>query len=195
MRYQMQAQSGPYRAQLIEGLCLAVEDKGYAAATIGDIVAHAKVSKRTFYEEFDDKVDCFLAAYRKLSEQAMQAIAAAIVPSDPWERQVETAVRAYLAALDARPALTRTFFLEILAAGKRALQLRREVLQSFAELTRSFVDEARRRHPQFKRLSPSMATAITGGINELLLLKMEKGTRMNDLAETAVELVRAAVRA
>jgi AcrR family transcriptional regulator len=195
MRYQMQGQSGPYRAQLIEGLCLAVEDKGYAATTIRDIVFHAKVSKRTFYEEFADKQECFLAAYRELSEQTMQAMAAAIDPSHSWERQVETAVRAYLAALDARPALTRTFFLEILAAGKRALAVRREVLQEFAELTRSFVEEARRRHPQLKRMSPSMATAITGGINELMLLKMEKGARMNDLAETAVELVRAAVRA
>jgi AcrR family transcriptional regulator len=192
----MQAQKQPptYRQQLIDGLCASIEDKGYAATTIGDIVAHARVSKRTFYEEFNDKVDCFLAAYRELAAQAMQSIAASIDPDADWERQVEAAVRAYLAALDSRPALTRTFFLEILAAGQRALDLRRQVLLEFAELTRRFADEARRRHPRLKRLSPAMATAITGGINELMLLKMEKGTRANDVAETAVELVRAVVQ-
>lgn len=190
----MQAQTITYRQQLIEGLCLAVEEKGYAATTIGDIVGHAKVSKRTFYEEFDDKIDCFLAAYRDLSEQAMSAIAASIDPADDWERQLDRAVRAYVEALEQRPAVTRTFFLEILAAGARALELRRQVLQEFAELARRFADEARRRHPQLKRLTPAMATALTGGINELMLLRLEKGARIHDVAETAVELLRAVVR-
>jgi AcrR family transcriptional regulator len=189
----MQANSRPARAQLIEGLCLSVEQKGYAATTIADIVRHARVSKRTFYEAFADKEECFLAAYRELSDQTMQAVAAAVEPEQPWERQIETAVRAYLSTLDARPALTRTFLLEIQAAGARALEVRREILQQFAELTRGFVDDARKRRPELRRLTPTMAMAIVGGINELMLLKVERATRLGDLAEAAVELMRAVV--
>jgi len=189
----MQAKSRGARPQLIEGLCSSVEQKGYAATTIADIVRHARVSKRTFYEAFADKEECFLAAYRELSDQTMQAVAAAVDGDEPWERQIERAVRAYLVTLDSRPALTRTFLLEIQAAGPQALGLRRQVLQEFAELTRGFVDEARQRRPELRRLTPTMAMAIVGGINELMLLKVEKTSRLGDLAETAVELMRAVV--
>jgi AcrR family transcriptional regulator len=189
----MQANSRSARPQLIEGLCLSVEEKGYAATTIADIVRHARVSKRTFYEAFADKEECFLAAYRELSDQTMQAVATVVDADEPWERQIERAVRAYLSTLEARPALTRTFLLEIQAAGARALGLRREILQQFAELTRGFVEEARRRRPELKRMTPAMAMAIVGGINELMLLKVERAARLGDLADTAVELVRAVV--
>ena len=74
-----------------------------AAATIADVVRHARVSKRTFYEHFADKEDCFVAAYRELSEQTMRAIAAAVDFGASWEEQMGAAVRAYLGALDSRP--------------------------------------------------------------------------------------------
>ena len=144
----MQAQSNPHRLQLIEGLCLAVEDKGYATTTIADVVGHARVSKRTFYEQFADKEECFLAAYRELADQTMQAIAQAVELDAPWEQQIDAAVRSYLAVLDARPALTRTFFLEIQAAGTRGLALRREVMDQFMIV-------AKKKVPITQRLSSS----------------------------------------
>src|SRR6185312_5071934 len=79
IRYQMQAQtrnllSSP-RLQLIEGLCAAVEARGLAATRIADIVRHARVSKRTFYEHFADKEACFVEAYREMARQTMEEIA------------------------------------------------------------------------------------------------------------------------
>lgn len=189
----MQADSSAVRLQLIEGFCLAVEHMGYGATTIAAIVKHARVSKRTFYEQFATKEECFLAAYRELSDQTMQTVAQLVDPAQPWERQIETTMRAYLSVLDARPVLARTFLLEILAAGAGALELRRQVLQEFAELTRDFVAVARKRRPELRKLTAPMAMAFVGGINELVLLKVEKAGRISDLAETAVELLRAVV--
>jgi AcrR family transcriptional regulator len=193
VQYQMQEDSNSQRRQLIEGFCLSIEHKGYTPTTIADIVKWARMSKRTFYEQFATKEDCFLAAYREMSDQTMQAMAAAVDPAQPWEQQIDAAVRAYLSILDTRPLVARTFLLEIQAAGAGALELRRQVLQEFAELTRGFVDLARRRRPELRRLTPTMAMAIVGGINELVLLKMERTSRIADLAETAVELLRAVV--
>ena len=164
-----------------------------AGATIADIVRHARVSKRTFYEHFADKEACFVAAYRELSEQTMQAIAAAVDFERPWDEQIAAAVRVYLGVLDSRPKLTRALFLGVHAAGARGIGLRREVLERFAELTRGFVAEARKRQPELRPLTPAMATAMVGGMNELMLLKVEKQMRMADLAETAVTLWKAVV--
>jgi len=177
------------RLQLIEGLCAAVEARGLAATRIADIVRHARVSKRTFYEHFADKEACFVEAYREMARQTMEEIAATVDVGAPWQQQIATALRAYFTALDARPKLTRAFFLEIHVAGARALALRREVLERFAELTGRFVTLARGQHPELRPLTPLMATAIVGAINELMLLKAERAMCMNELLETAVTLV------
>ena len=181
------------RQALVDGFCLAVEERGIVGATVVDVVRHARVSKRTFYEHFADRDACFLAAYRDLSEQTMQAIAAAVDVDAPWEEQIAAAVRVYLEVLDSRPKLTRACFIGIQATGARGLALRREVLERFAELVRSFVAQARKRRPELRALTPTMAMAMVGGMNELMLLRVEKQMRMSDLAETAVTLWKAVV--
>jgi AcrR family transcriptional regulator len=62
------------RTRLLEGTGRAVADKGYAATTIEDIVRGAGVSKKTFYEHFSDKLDCFLAAYEAASDELLEHV-------------------------------------------------------------------------------------------------------------------------
>ena len=181
------------RRELLEAFCRAVEERGLAATTIADIVRHARVSKRTFYEHFADKEACFFAAYRAIAAEVMRQVATAVNFEASWEAQIEAAVRTYVTVLDSRPKLTRAFFLEIHAAGARAIALRRDVLTEFAELTRGFVAQARKRQPELVPLTAAMATAMVGGINELMLLKAERHMKSVDLAETAVALCKALV--
>ncbi len=181
------------RLRLIEGFALALTEKGYAAATIADIVRHARVSKRTFYEHFADKEACFLAVYAAASELTLNEIVRATEAESDWEAQLDAAVHAYLKVLESRPALTRTCLLEIQAAGPNALRMRRQVQQAFADQMRAFAEQARARHPDLRSISPTMAAALVGGINELVLLHVESGPsdRLLELADTASELMRA----
>jgi len=182
------------RQALVDGFCHAVEQRGIGGATVVDIVRHARVSKRTFYQHFDDKDDCFIATYRELSEQTMQAIAAAVDGAgSSWEAQMAAAVKVYLEMLDARPKLTRACFLGIHAAGARGFALRRDVLERFAALVSGLVDEARRRQPTLRALTPAMAMAMVGGMNELMLQRVEQQMQMSDLADTALTLWKAVV--
>lgn len=193
----MVEQSDPNAVRLMEGLAAAIAERGYAATTIADIVRHARVSKRTFYEHFEDKESCFLESYRAAAEQLLATIAAAVDPELPWDEQVVVATRAYVRVLEERPQLTRTFLLEIHAAGQRAMELRRTVHQRFAELLRGLVTMGRRNNPQIRALSGPMATALVGGINELVLVALERapGANLRDIERTAIELVEAVLRA
>src|SRR5436190_641079 len=101
-----------HRVRVMAGMASAVDVKGYFATTIGDIVRQAHVSKRTFYEHFADKEECFLACYAYGGERALRAIADAADPDAPWPRRVHDATHAYLATLQEEPALTRTLLLE-----------------------------------------------------------------------------------
>lgn len=187
------------RMRLFEGLAAAVHERGYGAATIADIVRHAKVSKRTFYEQFADKEACFIAMYMMATDTILGAVAAAAeAKADaPWQEQVDAAIDAYVTTLEAHPALTRSCLVDIHAAGARALERRRQVHGAFAEMLRGVIVRTRKKHPELNPITPAMATALVGGINELLLVQVERGPqhRLSELRETASELMRAVLTA
>jgi AcrR family transcriptional regulator len=183
----------PHRERLVEGLAAAIEEKGYASATISDIVRHARVSKRTFYEHFEDKEACFLALFAAVTERWLQVIDDAAAPELPWNQRLRAAAHAYLSQLAQQPALTATYLMEIRLAGPEALALRRVVIQRFADMIRALVAEERERDPRLRALSAPMATAVVGGINELMHQAVEEDRvhELADLADTATDLIRA----
>lgn len=181
-----------HRARLLDAVSEAVTKKGYAQTTIADVVRAARVSKRTFYECFADKEECFLAAYASHSERLLSEITKAVLAENDIEARLHAAARAYVTLLEEQPARTRTFLIEIQAAGPKALKLRRSLQRRFAEFMIMMVEAARKQRPDLPSLSPAMAAAMVGGINELLLLTAEDA-RMGfaEVGNTAVQLVRA----
>jgi AcrR family transcriptional regulator len=132
------------RTRLLEAVGGAVAEKGYAATTIDDIVRGAGVSKKTFYEHFQDKLGAFLAAYEAASDQlyehvriAQDAAAGAGAPAadnadDAWLERTHAGIRAYLRWLAAEPALARVFLIEVAAAGPEALARRERLRDRYA---------------------------------------------------------------
>ena len=133
------------RTRILEAVGRAVAQKGYAAATIDDIVRGAGVSKKTFYEHFSDKEDCFLAAYEAAADELFARVREAQAAPGPWLERTRAGISAYLRWLAAEPALARVFLIEVAAAGPRAAE-RREALrdryaEQLAELQRNARDE------------------------------------------------------
>lgn len=184
------------RARLIAGMAEAAAEKGYAATTIADVVSRAQVSRRTFYEHFDDKDACFLAAYDASADLLMAFVTEAVEdPGVTWQERIAAGVRTYLNTLAQEPELTRVFLIEVLAAGPLALKRRRAVHQRFAELVRGLAETFREELPEDWSLDPMMATAIIGAIDELALIAVEDGraAELPHLASTAASLVQAAL--
>ena len=166
---------GPgHRDRLVLGMVVAVAERGYAATTITDVVRHARVSRRTFYEHFADKEACFLAAYDAVSDSVLAGIAAAAGQADGWEDEILASVRAYLQALAAEPSVARVFTVDILSAGPAALARRREVLRRFAAHIQALVAEAIAAGAPARPLSDRAALALVGAIHELVLATLEE---------------------
>jgi AcrR family transcriptional regulator len=184
------------RARVLAGMAAAVAEKGYAAATIGDVARLARISKRTFYDHFADKEACYLAAYEAAAERLLGVVAGAARAGGAASERVEAVARAYLGALAEDPATTRTFLVEILGAGPRALQLRQAVHRRFAELLRRLVEEDEDARG-LVALSPAMATAVVGGINELVLTAVADGgvEELPELSPDVARLVHGALAA
>ena len=181
-----------HRGRLLVAIVEAVAAKGYPATTIADVVARARVSRRTFYEHFADKESCFLAAYDAAADLLLAAIEDAVTPPGrPWAQRLTAGVDAYLTGVAQEPALIRVFQIEVLGAGSRALARRRLVLRRFAELLRRLVAEGVRDEPRLHPLSDATALAIVGGVNELVLAAVEDDRigEIPALREAAAELL------
>ena len=189
----MSVAAAGHAARLTDGLAASIAEKGYAATTIADVVRRAHVSKRTFYEQFADKEACFLALYSQTTDELLALIADAADGGRPWEQRVEAAARIYFERLAAEPALLRAALVEIQAAGPRARRLRRDVQRRYADLLRALSEQAAAERRDVRPLSPRLATAIVGGLNELMLEAVEQGEeeRIGELAGAATELLRA----
>ena len=126
------------RTRLLEAVGRAVAERGYGAATIEDIVRDAGVSKKTFYDHFADKQDCFLAAYEAASEELLGRVEEAHADADEdWAERTRAGIRAYLRWLAADPALARVYLVEVAAAGPEALERRERLRDRYGELMRA----------------------------------------------------------
>lgn len=127
------------RARLLLGIAEVVATKGYAATSVADVLTRAGVSRTTFYELFDDKLDCFLAAYQMASDVLLELMAEELDEpehaddSTPFEK-LERLLSAYLRTLAENPVLARVFLVEVYAAGPRAIQRRSDSLEQFVDL-------------------------------------------------------------
>lgn len=176
--------------RLLGGMALAVAARGYADATIADIVREASVSRRTFYEHFATKADCLIALFEAASLRALGVLRDALDPTQPWQRQVERALQAYFASMAQNPVLLRTLYIEILGLGTPGLAARRRVNLAIGDFILEVVNGP---SATTARLSPAMAQAVVGGINELVLQAIEQGRQADllELVAPASALVRA----
>jgi AcrR family transcriptional regulator len=160
---------GTQRERLLEGMLLATVRRGYAGANVAQVIAHAGVSRPTFYEYFEDKDDCFLAVHRDLSEQLLGHIREA-VSSAPPERAVQAGVGALFVRAQARPESARFLVNETLAGGHRALEERDRLIGQIERVIERSRAQASPHAP-----TPDLPTqALLGGICEVLAPRLRR---------------------
>lgn len=181
------------RARLLEAIAAATAEKGYAAVTIGDIVERAGVARRTFYEHFADKQECYLIGMDECARDLLGTITAAFDPDATLPGITQNGIREFLRWLAARPAVAWAYLVEADAAGPAARAQRLERHRLFAD---SLV-ELSRRLPGAEPLTGMHALAVVGAVAELVYRAVhERGPRRleelgDELAPLAGSLLRA----
>jgi AcrR family transcriptional regulator len=184
------------RVRIMEGLASAVAEHGYPHVGIGEIVRRAGVSRRTFYEHFSDKEECFLSSYEVVSRELRRRMESAIDPGADWHSLVGSVLYAYLSALTEDPVAGRAFLVEIEGVGPRARQRRRESLHRFADFLKEthmkmFGDDLGSDHVP-DRLYLGLAHAVSELAREQL--DTSPTTPLTDLHDDVLLLFTAATR-
>lgn len=151
------------RARLIAAMADVAAERGLATATIARVVARSGVSRRTFYEHFEDREACFLVAFEDSVERLAAATRPAYAAPGPWPVRVRAALAALLDALTRDQAAARVALVEALGAGPRALERRRRVLDAIAAAIDADGGEA-----AGQQSPPLTAEGAVGGVFALL---------------------------
>jgi AcrR family transcriptional regulator len=176
------------RERLIDAMIEATVERGYAQVTTGDVIRGAGVSRKTFYEHFAGKEDCFLAAYDEVVRHLLGHATEAYSSSAPWRRRVAAGLQVFLELLASRPKLARFCIIEILAAGPPALARRDEVIKQFSRFFEPGRDEA----PPGVPVPDLAATATVGAIYSIVYDELLHG-RSAELPSICPDLVHIAL--
>lgn len=158
------------RERLFEAMIAVVDEQGFVASTISDLVKRAGVSRRSFYEHFENKEECLLATYDSLVEGLTRRIVAGYEPDAPWTEQIESLVRAIFDAASERPDAARLVSVEMGAAGPVGIE---RWARDADQLTR-FVSSLFARAPIEGTVPDPVARAIVGALRTILYARVRR---------------------
>lgn len=182
-----QTSSGPdaFRSRLLDGLAQSIADRGYRDTTVADVVRNAKTSKRTFYDQFASKEECFVELLRANNEDMINNIRTAVDPEAPWGDQVRSAAGAYVDHIASRPAITLSGIREAPALGVVALPLHRLAMGQFTDLLVDLTDSPGFRRAGLAPVSRPLAVIVIGGLRELTATTAEAEGDVREILEPA----------
>lgn len=158
--------SAVQRERLLAGMLRACAQLGYRELTVQDVLERAGVSRPTFYEHFENKEDCFLAAFDAAAGRLRDRVdAAASEGGDRWRDRLRMAVEELLRFVNDEPDAARTLIVEARASCPAAMDRRDELLDHFA----SCIDtQVRAELDTEATISPIAAAGVVGGVESLL---------------------------
>jgi AcrR family transcriptional regulator len=152
------------RARILAAMVEACGECSAANVSVAHVVERAGVSRRTFYELFDDREDCFLSAFDDAIARACRYVLDSYDPRARWVERVRGALVGLLAFLDCERGAGRLLIVDSLGAGTRALARRRDALAH----AHALVDEGRRHAGAGRELPVLTAEGIVGGVLSVL---------------------------
>ena len=168
------------RGRILWALAASMADKGYRATTIADIARVARVSKTVVYAHFRDKEHCLLELYSRATDHVLDTLRTAQADAQaqglPWRDRLHAVITAYFESIAEGPAVAWAALVEVQAAGRSALSLRREVIERYVDLLTDVAAELAATSPdEVRPVRRELLLAAVGGINELMLARVERG--------------------
>lgn len=179
------------RARLFYALVHCVAEKGYAATTLTDLCARARVSRSTFYAHFRNKEDCFLDAYEQAHNEVVEAVVQAQDRASGWHARLQDSLKAYLYYNRDNPAVARTFLVEIHAVGPEAWKRRDWGHDQFAALQRRLYELRRAQEPDLPELPDTVFLGAIAAVEEMVCSRVrhERIDQILDLQGPAMYLL------
>jgi AcrR family transcriptional regulator len=128
--------------RLLDAAAHVFAEKGWAGATVEAIVSRAGMSRRTFYEHFEDLRECLLVLHQKVTKASFRAVEAQVQAATETPQMLENGVTALLGGIAMFPHVARVMFREVRAAGPEFEKIHEQMMARFAKLVFDGVQKA-----------------------------------------------------
>lgn len=155
------ALAGIQRERIVVAITQVAAARGAGSVTVADVVGAAGLSRRTFYEVFDDAEQALLAALDTALARARARALPAYESGGSWRERIRAGLYALIALFDEQPDLARLLLVESLAAGPAALARRGETLRLLARTLEST-------RPKAERAGAMTAEGVIGAVLSIL---------------------------
>ncbi len=159
------------RARMIAAMIDTISERGRSGATVAHVVSRSGVSRRTFYEVFEDFEDCFLAALDQSIARAGDYVREVYEPDAKWTARIRAALIAALEFVEDEPAMARLCVVETLGAGRRVHERRIRALEPVI----AAVDRGRAEGRSATVLPPLTGEGVVGGVLSVLHARLLDG--------------------
>jgi AcrR family transcriptional regulator len=146
------------RERILAATIALMGKRGYRSTTVDHIVKSAKVGYVAFYELFEGKEDCFLAALGRIVADTRADLAERVSPELPWAQQISAGLAVLVELVVAEPERARFVLLEAPGAGRGAYRRYEEAM-----------DEAVPKLAEGRGLRPKSAPALSAATEEATL--------------------------
>ncbi len=161
------------RGRMLSAAVEVVEELDYSRMTVAQVIDRAGVSRKTFYDFFADREDCFLAAFEQALSQARVRASEAYEREADWRGGIRAALATLLVFIDEEPALARLCIVGALGAGERVLERRAQLLAEAADV----VDQGRLAASATRHAPEITAEAVVGAIFAVLHTRILEGRK------------------
>jgi AcrR family transcriptional regulator/DNA-binding MarR family transcriptional regulator len=169
------------RSRLLGSAVRVLAQEGFERLTVARVTGGARMSRRTFYELFEDREDCFLAVFEDALAHAEAVVRDAYERERgrSWRDRVRAALTALLSLFDERPELRSVLIVDALVAGPRVLARRAQVLErAGGALHRDATSSQRGGRGD---LPPLVGEAVVGAVFGLLYARCLEGLSVSVL--------------
>lgn len=182
-----------HRARLLLGLAQAIAEQGYRATTVADIVGRARTSRRTFYEHFRDRDDCFRALGRLATSLLGERMRAAIDPEQAWDVRIDQSVGAYLEAVADQPAVALALHREAAILIGDGEERGRDGVLETAHLVVELFEQTVSEDEPIEPITLPVAIVIVAGLAEIVARAIEAGDDVRALRPLGTSMICAVV--
>jgi AcrR family transcriptional regulator len=180
------------RERLVRAMLETVAERGYESTTVADVVARARVSRNAFYEFYEDKTACFIAACDDAAAGLLAQLLA-LGGAPHWLEALRQGMRHYLEWWSSRPAFARAYFTGLPIAGERAFAQRERQYTFFRALFWDLGQRARAEQRGLPPMSELVPRVLVLALTELVAEEVRAG-RTQQLGELEDDLLQLAVR-
>jgi AcrR family transcriptional regulator len=164
--------SAVQRERLLAAMLRATAELGYREVSVQDVLDRAGVSRPTFYEHFENKEACFLAAFDSAAARLRKRLELAAEGGEGWRDRLRLSLEELLRFVAEDPDAAMSLIVDARAACPPALERRDELLDHFSSCLDSMV---RAEADPANAPSAIAAAGIVGGIEALLYARLNRG--------------------